>query len=210
MSGLAKRKPRESGSIVGKIVAIALALLVAYCCVYGLVVKMAYGESLPMPLGFGIGVVLTGSMEPTLHENSLIIVTRARDFSVGDIVVYQTGGTPVVHRVIELDTDAGTLTAKGDANNAPDMPVPLSKIKGKVAFSIPFIGIAARFIQTTPGLIMVLIVLFVLFFLSVRTREQEQQEEVGAASDLETQIKELREMLEKASAGAESNDNNKE
>ena len=208
MGGLTKRKARKStGSRVGKIVAIAIALLVAYCCIFSLVAKMTAGESIPKPLGFGMGVVLTGSMEPTLRENSLIIVTGAREYNVGDIIVYQTGGTPVVHRIIEIDGQTGTLTTQGDANNAPDEPITLSRVKGRVAFSIPFIGAAARFIQTTPGLIMVLIVIFVLFFLSVRTREQEQQEEVGGTSDLEAEIKELRAMLEKAAGEAEGNEN---
>ena len=199
MSGLAKRKPREgAGSRAGKIIAIVLAVLVAYCCIFSLAAKMISGESLPMPLGFGVGVVLTGSMEPTLPENSLIFVTRASDYSVGDIAVYQTGGTPVVHRVIEIDEASGTITTQGDANNAPDTPVTLSKVKGKVAFSIPFLGAIARFIQTVPGLIMVLVALLTLFFLSVRTREQDKQEEIGKP-DIEAEIEELRAMLERAS-----------
>lgn len=203
--GLTKRRSRDKkGVSAGKIIAVILVVLVAYCCIFSLVAKMTAGESMPKPLGFGVGVVLTGSMEPTLHENALIIVTGAKSYSVGDIVVYQTGGTPVVHRIIELDEKAGLLVTQGDANNTPDEPITLSKVKGKVAFSIPFIGLIARFIQTTPGLIMVLIVILVLFFLSARTREQEKQEEIGSSdtSDIEEEIKELRAMLEKA-AGAE-------
>ena len=204
--GLAKRRPREkAGSKAGKAIAVILVVLVAYCCVYSLAARMIAGESIPKPLGFGVGVVLTGSMEPALHENSLIIVTGASNVKVGDVIVYQTGGTPVVHRVIDIDESAGTFTAQGDANNAPDDTVTFSKIKGKVAFAIPYLGLAARFIQTTPGLIMVLIVLFVLFFLSVRTREQEQQEDVGS-SDIKAEIEELRAMLEKAAQSSENSE----
>ena len=160
MDGSETKTPKKIKMNAGRIIALILAVLVVYCCVYSLVVKAVRNETLPMPLGFGVGVILSGSMEPTYHVNDLIFAVKAKNFKVGDIVVYQTGGTPVVHRVIEADDGSGTVITQGDANNAPDDPVVVSRIKGKVLFAVPFVGAVMRFIKTVPGMIMILIVLF--------------------------------------------------
>lgn len=200
MDGSETKTPKKIKMNAGRIIALILAALVVYCCVYSLVVKAVRNETLPMPLGFGVGVILSGSMEPTYHVNDLIFAVKAKNFKVGDIVVYQTGGTPVVHRVIEADDGSGTVITQGDANNAPDDPVVVSRIKGKVLFAVPFVGAVMRFIKTVPGMIMILIVLFILLLLSIRTREEEKTEE-SKKTEIEKEIAELREKI-----GAEASD----
>ena len=200
MDGSETKTPKKVKMNAGRIIALILAVLVVYCCVYSLVVKAVRNETLPMPLGFGVGVILSGSMEPTYHVNDLIFAVKAKNFKVGDIVVYQTGGTPVVHRVIEADDGSGTVITQGDANNAPDDPVVISRIKGKVLFAVPFVGAVMRFIKTVPGMIMILIVLFILLLLSIRTREEEKTEE-SKKTEIEKEIVELREKI-----GAEASD----
>ena len=37
------------------------------------------GRQMPMPFGYGIGVVLSGSMEPSLSKNDLIIVKESKE-----------------------------------------------------------------------------------------------------------------------------------
>ena len=200
MDGSETKTPKKVKMNAGRIIALILAVLVVYCCVYSLVVKAVRNETLPMPLGFGVGVILSGSMEPTYHVNDLIFAVKAKNFKVGDIVVYQTGGTPVVHRVIEADDGSGTVITQGDANNAPDDPVVISRIKGKVLFAVPFVGAVMRFIKTVPGMIMILIVLFILLLLSIRTRGEEKTEE-SKKTEIEKEIAELREKI-----GAEASD----
>lgn len=194
MEGSETKTPKKIKMNAGRIIALILAVLVVYCCVYSLVVKAVRNETLPMPLGFGVGVILSGSMEPTYHVNDLIFAVKAKNFKVGDIVVYQTGGTPVVHRVIEADDGSGTVITQGDANNAPDDPVVVSRIKGKVLFAVPFVGAVMRFIKTVPGMIMILIFLFILLLLSIRTREEEKTEE-SKKTEIEKEIAELREKI---------------
>ena len=175
----------------GKILLIILVLLIVYCCVFSLAAKFVKGESIPMPLGFGAATVLTGSMEPKLHANDLVIITKAAHYDVGDIAVYQTGGTPVIHRIIEIDEASGTVVTQGDANNAADEPITTSRLKGKLAFAVPFIGVVFRFIKTVPGMIMILVLLFTLFYLSVRAKEQDAQE-AEKADELKKEIEQLR------------------
>ena len=104
------------------------------------------GNSLPMPFGYGTAVVLTGSMEPTIMADDLIIVKKSDDFQLDDIVVYQNGPILVVHRIVEMGPD--TVITRGDANNAPDEPVRKEMIKGEVIGCISGMGTFARLLKT--------------------------------------------------------------
>ncbi len=194
MSGEEKGKSEERRRIrPGKIVLIVFVVLIVYICVFSLTAKFVNNESLPMPLGFGAATVLTGSMEPTLHENDLAIIAGTSQYSVGDIAIYQTAGTPVIHRIIEIDEEAGTVVLQGDANNAPDEPITVSRLKGKLLFRVPFVGWLMRHLHTVPGIIMILLLIFVLFALSVRAREKDA-EESEKEEELKREILKLRGM----------------
>lgn len=135
---------------------IRLALLVICGAVIGINVysinaKNLLGDQLPMPLGFGAAIVLSGSMEPTFSEGDLIIATRSDTVAADDIVVYQERDHLVVHRVMEVDGDQ--LITKGDANNAPDEPINMSAVKGTVQFWIPGAGEIVSAIKTPMGTI---------------------------------------------------------
>lgn|GEM_PF-274440 len=181
-----RKKPK-----IGKIVLIVFVLLIVYICVFSLIAKFVKNETLPMPLGFGAATVLTGSMEPTLHENDLVIVTRANEYSVGDVAIYQTGGTPVIHRIIEIDEANGTVVLQGDANNAPDGQITISRLKGKLLFKLPFVGWVLKYLRTVPGIVMILILIATLFYLSVRAKEKDA-EETEKTEKLKEEILKLR------------------
>jgi len=92
-----------------------------------------------------LAVVSSWSMEPTLHVGDLIVVANWGDVKVGDIIVYVDGrGSLIVHRVVAIrHSAAGILyVTKGDANPLPDaVPVPPSRVKGKVILVVPYIGV---------------------------------------------------------------------
>ena len=60
------------------------------------------GNKLPMPFGYGAAVVLSGSMEPEFSKGDLIIVKETDDFDLNDIVVFESGNSLVVHRVVGM------------------------------------------------------------------------------------------------------------
>ncbi|MDR1135141.1 MAG: signal peptidase I [Clostridiales Family XIII bacterium] len=104
------------------------------------------------PLG-----VLSGSMEPTYHVGSIVLIdTRvsADDIATGDAIAFSLGNdTTVTHRVIGVDKTSRHFITQGDANNTPDTaPVPFPNLVGKAALSIPFAGYILMNIYTPRGM----------------------------------------------------------
>ena len=150
--------------------------------------RMMHNE-LPMPFGVGASVVLTGSMEPTLRVNDLVVVRRADEYNVGDIVVFQQGNQLIIHRIIEKNDEEAKITTKGDANNIDDGQIPVSAVKGKYSFRVPFVGLIVKGLKTVPGII---IVLGLSAFLMIKSWRNERMESDKDLDDLRKQIAELK------------------
>lgn len=149
------------------------------------------GNALPMPFGTGMAVVLSGSMEPTLEVNDVIIVREADRYDAGDIVVYQSGRTLIVHRIIVKDGE--TIITQGDANHAADAPIEMRAIKGKVIARIPWLGAVVNVLKTPAGILIVLVVAFVLTEFSFRKEKDKDEKELEA---IKAEIRRLREKQE--------------
>lgn len=102
----------------------------------------------PKALGAVPLTVLTGSMRPALSPGDVVVVrpVEATDVRVGDVITFQPrSGDPalVTHRVVGLQWGAGdapTFVTRGDANDAADDPVVADQVKGRVAYSVPWVG----------------------------------------------------------------------
>lgn len=103
-------------------------------------------DPFPMPFGIGFANVVSGSMEPALKKGTLLLVRKKADAEIGDIVVYQSGESIIVHRIISAEGDQ--VITKGDANETEDIPIKRSQIKGVVMFKIPEIGKGIQWLQT--------------------------------------------------------------
>ena len=149
------------------------------------------GNAVPMPFGVGASVVLSGSMEPALSVGDLLIFTEEENYEVGDVVVYQSGRTPVVHRIIALD--AQTVTTRGDANNTADEPFGVQLIKGKVVTAVPLVGHLIWALKTPLGTASLVIAALLLMELSYRS---ERKEKVARQEELKAEIRQLMQELE--------------
>ncbi len=126
----------------------AILLANLYCLAAGRIFKM----NAPTVFGYSSAVVLTGSMSGTIEPDDFIITHKQSDYTVGDIVTYQTGGTPVTHRIVS-ENEKGYRT-KGDANNTDDgTDIPKEDVVGKVVLVIPKIGAAIRLVRTPIGML---------------------------------------------------------
>ena len=177
---------------------IRIVLLVIVGAVVGITVyrfnaQRLLGNSMPMVFGRGAAVVLSGSMEPTLYKDDLVFVRERESYSVGDIVVYQSRNSLVIHRIIAIDGE--TVTTQGDnrvTNNVADAPFPISDIKGVMTGKLSGAGKVVNAVRSPAGTVTLLVVAVLLLVLSERKQR---------VSD-ESQFDSIREEIEKLKAEA--------
>lgn len=175
------RKTKRKLKGVGRVILLVAISLVIGTKLYGWNARTLAGNAMPMPFGWGMSVVLSGSMEPILSVNDLVIVHEQTSYNERDIVVYQDGSSLVIHRIISIDGD--TAVTQGEANNVADSPIGVSEIKGKAVAHIPFAGALVLFLKTPVGFLLMLfaaIVLFELPLLRERKKTAETQEKIKA------------------------------
>lgn len=164
---------------VGRVILLAVISLIIGMMVYSWNAQTLAGNAMPMPFGVGMSVVLSGSMEPELSVNDLVIVRETDGYEIGDIVVYQDGSSLVIHRIVSIED--GTVITQGDANNVADAPISASAIKGKEVVHLPFVGVVVRFLKTPVGSILLIIAAIVLFelpHLRERKKAADEQEKI--------------------------------
>ena len=156
------------------------------------------GNQLPMPFGYGLANVLSGSMEPTFSKGALLLVKDTRDVKEGDIVVYQAQKELIVHRIISLSGDE--VITQGDANNVADEPFDRSQIKGKVIGWIPVLGSVAALLKTPVAMIVILILAFALTEGSFRAQRDADDQELDSIKE---EIRKLKAEMEDNEATAQ-------
>ena len=159
-----------------RIVLIVFVSLVVGFNLYTWNAQSLMGNTLPMPFGYGAAVVLTGSMEPTIHVNDVILVAEQPTYAENEIAVYQSGSILVVHRILDI-TD-GMVTTKGDANNAPDAPIELSAVKGKVVGVIPGVGGIVKILKTPTATAIMLVGAVLLLEASFRKEKKKGDDQL--------------------------------
>ncbi|MBO4421904.1 MAG: signal peptidase I [Clostridia bacterium] len=196
----------KAGRIAFRVLLIAVISVTLGLTVYTWNSKRVLNDQLPMPFGVGVSVVLSGSMEPELSVNDLILIKSYDTYEKGDIVVYQEGSILVVHEVIGMFAKAedGTLSpvgscgakdtsiivvTKGKANDAADDPIKPTDIKGKYVFKIPFIGLVVDFIRSLPGIV---IILALSAFLMIKSWKNEKNESMKDIERLQNEINRLK------------------
>jgi len=185
-----KHKKQKKSALWRRLAMVVLGLILGVNACLANARSMA-GNQLPMPFGVGVAVVLSGSMEPTLGINDVIIVRETGRYEVGDIVVYQGSKSLIVHRIIAKDGE--TIITQGDANNAADAPVKASAVKGKVIAHVPAVGLAVKVLKTPVGILLVLLAAFGLTELSCRKEKNKDEKELEAIRE---EIRRLREEQE--------------
>lgn len=104
--------------------------------------------------------VASGSMEPTIYKDDLVIVKLNSTYQEKDIITYSLNKEFITHRVIQIDSK--TITTKGDANNSKDAKVKKENVLGKVVLVIPKFGIWKKVLMT-PKVFILLTITLVLF-----------------------------------------------
>ncbi|HZP95197.1 MAG TPA: signal peptidase I [Candidatus Limnocylindria bacterium] len=119
-------------------------------------------------LGLGTYIVTGGSMEPSIHKGSLVLVqpVSPSEIKVGDVITFQQYGQTTTHRVTSIGrSSAGlTFTTKGDANLVADpedkwFPGEVGIVRG----SVPVAGYVAFGVQAYWRLALTLIAAITFF-----------------------------------------------
>ena len=122
---------------------------------------------LPKAFGYAPLVVVSGSMEPTLHAGDIAVTKKIapQDVRLGDVITYRGELGLVTHRIVGLDiTPQGMFyQTKGDANSTEDSrPVPVDQIESRVVYRIPRVGFLISFVGSPIGMLVLLVAPLVL------------------------------------------------
>ena len=118
--------------------------------------------------GLGTFIVTGGSMEPSIHKGSLVLVqpVSPSEVSVGDVITFQQYDQTTTHRVISIGqgTEGLTFKTKGDANVVADpedktFPAPV----GIARLAVPVAGTIAASVQAYWRLVLTLIAAITFF-----------------------------------------------
>ena len=147
--------------------------------VYNCSARNVSGDRLAMPFGYGFAIVVTGSMEPTISIDDLIIVKEFDEYKVDDMVVFHQDGLLIVHRVISIDEENKMITTQGDANNTADDPIPFKSIKGKVVNVVENAGGLIRFLKSPIVTVTIIVCALLLMEYSFRKEKQEKKDKIN-------------------------------
>ena len=181
------QKKRFSKKTVFRYIVFSFIGIVLGLFVYTQNAKGLLNDKIPMPFGYGMSVVLSGSMESRLSVDDLVIIKATDNYKVNDIVLFQDGNSLVIHRIIEIDGD--TVTTKGDANNVADEPINKSQIKGVLVYDIAGLGAVVNLLKQPVSVFILLAAALLLTELSYRKEKDTDTEELD---EIKKMIEELK------------------
>ena len=132
--------------------------------------------------------IVSESMVPTINKWDLIVIQNVDPATlvVGDIIVFHSPWNYdelIVHRIVGIinsGSELGFIT-KGDNNPSPDRwgPVPEGYVRGKVAFSVAYLGFLPHFLRSYIGIALMATLLVALILMEFTGREETSQAETG-------------------------------
>jgi signal peptidase I len=95
-------------------------------------------------------------MEPYMHQGDALVLgpIEANAVQVGDVVWAMHDGWPIMHRVVDIYTDARgerIVITKGDNLPDPDPPVKATDVQGQLVLKVPVLGAVARAVGLGDG-----------------------------------------------------------
>ena len=165
--------------------------------------------------GYSVLRVLSGSMEPEIPTNALVLVHEEdpADLEVGDVITFYSAdptleGALNTHRITAIETDEATgkllFTTKGDANVLEDkQPVAAASVIGKVTFVSGVLGLLVSLLTNPLVFVPVILVpLFILLVVEIRkliatAKEVARQEDEAALQEAIQQLREQREQRDR-------------
>lgn len=137
------RKRQKIKGYIGK--GVFIIIFVLFVKIYIDINSAKANGQVPTVFGYQVYEVQTGSMDPTLPVNSLIVskeVTAKDEITAGDIITFVHNQTTITHRVIEVVDENGETRYRTKGDNAlnsvdPDL-LRKDEIKARFIMKLPF------------------------------------------------------------------------
>ena len=143
-------------------------------------------ESTPSFWGLKTFSIVSGSMEPTIKINDVVIVktVNQNDINLNDIITFKIDNDTVTHRIISIETVNGKTiySTKGDKNKVSDIEkIEFEQIEGKYIGRIPKIGNLLTILKNKIIFAFILIILILSFLwkrriYSLKIKRKEKRE----------------------------------
>ena len=105
----------------------------------------------------------SGSMEPYLKVNDLIIIRESDDYKIGNIVTFKNNGEYITHRIVSIN--GNEVITKGDANNMNDEPITRDKIVGKLIYKFHIFSFISYILYKRITWILVFVIGLIIYIL---------------------------------------------
>ncbi len=174
---------RRIAKIVMNVLCILLFIILVLVIYAKLKVTFTENKASANYFGYRIFEIASGSMEPTLKKNDIILVkVNNKDIKKDDVISYVGENDAIItHRVVRIEDDS--LIVKGDANNTTDTPIERNQVIGKMVKSYAGLGIWKR-ILTEPKTLILLFITF-LFFDAALSYDPKKQDKEKSTEDVE-------------------------
>jgi len=150
-------------------------ILIAILClvIISKVKALASNKMYSSYFGYTALAISSGSMEPTLNIDDIILVKIGDKYSVNDIISYTKDGAIITHRIVSVS--GNNIIVKGDANNSSDTPISTNDVIGKVVKVYPHLK-RWKDILSDPKILIGLVITLVLFDFDISYKKKEKKE----------------------------------
>lgn len=171
-------KKKKSCNIINIIQYIIIFILIAFIAYFSYQKFILNKRYVPF-FNHNFFIILSGSMEPTINTNDLIVTSQKNVYEKNDIVAFSSGNYITVHRIVDVknDTSGTKFITKGDSNNTTDLEeLDPNDIIGVYKFTIPILGNIFIFLYTYPIFLIILIVVLILIYLIIKFIQKRNKE----------------------------------
>ncbi len=155
-------------------------ILIAVLClvIVTKVIALANDKMYSSYFGYTALAISSGSMEPTLNIDDIIVVKIGEKYSVGDIISYIKDGAIITHRIVSVS--GNNIIVKGDANNSSDTPISANDVVGKVVKVYPKLK-RWKDILSDPKILVGLVITLVLFDFAISYKKKDNKQKLAFA-----------------------------
>lgn len=160
----------------------ALVAVLLTCNVYTIGARYLAGNAHPEIFGWSWAIVISGSMEPEIGVNDLVVIHEEDGYGVGDVITFHSGSVIVTHRIVEENQDG--FTTRGDANNTEDKALTKHEdVIGRVVWVIPGIGRFVEYLRTPLGMTCMVLIGFLLIEIPYLVQRGGEDDEGGGEDE---------------------------